>query len=295
MENYQEQIKKPRIFEEKEQIKENIGSIRKFQQIYDIGYFEIIRNFKKTLILMGVAASIFILSLIIELYRLSKGLELPDDPAEFALKFLGMMNLLILICATSYGGSIIVVDFEKLTGNILFPKISRERLLIGRFTANFLMNASIMIFYYILVAVIVFIKYLGVPKILWVSLGWTLLYSLLILSFVSFFSSFMKSTAGAVVTTLFLNLIIFSIIESIFSLISTKEPLFLIHYYARIITGCFDMPGADERSQTIPIMEGMDMTLWITPDPARALIGTAIFVSIFLFSTYLIFRNRQNK
>ena len=280
--------------EQPKQIREKIGSKRKLQQIYDIGYFEFIRNFKKTLVLTVLAILIFILFLIIELYRLNRGLELPEDPADFALSFLSMMNLLILICSTSYGGSIIVIDFEKLTGNILFPKISRERLLIGRFTANYLMNAFIMLFYYILVAIIVFIKYLGIPKILWISLGWTLLYSLLILSFVTFFSSFMRSTAGAVVITLVLNMIVFSIIESIVSLFSTIEPLFLFPYYSRIITACFNMPEGD-RFQTIPIMEGLDMTLWITPSSQGALIGTAIFSSVFLFSAYIIFRNRQNK
>ncbi len=279
-------------------IREKIGSKRKLQQIYDIGYFEFIRNFKKTLIILGISAVIFILVFILEEGRLRKGIELPEDPADFALRFLILtIDSLILISATSYGGSIIVTDFEKLTGNILFPKISRERLFVGRFLANYLMNAIVILFYYILVGFIVLIKYSGIPKILWTSLGWALLYVLLILSFTILFSSFMKSTAGAVVISLILNMIVFSIIQSILSLFSTVEPLFILPYYATIITACFNMPDVNERFQTIPIptMEGWDMTLWITPDPARALIGTAIFSFVFLLSAYLIFRNRQNK
>ena len=279
-------------------IREKIGSKRKLQQIYDIGYFEFIRNFKKTLILLGISAVIFILVLVLEEGRLRKGIELPEDPADFALKFLILkIDSLILISATSYGGSIIVTDFEKLTGNILFPKISRERLFVGRFLANYLMNAIVILFYYILIGLIVLIKYSGIPKILWTSLGWALLYVLLILSFTILFSSFMKSTAGAVVISLILNMIVFTVIQSILFLFSTVEPLFLLPYYATIITACFDMPGVDERSLTIPIptMEDWNMTLWITPSPQGALIGTAIFSFVFLFSAYIIFRNRQNK
>ena len=294
MENHQVQIKKTGNMEMDMQIREKIGSKRKLQQIYDIGYFEIKRNLKKTLILMVIAVVIFILFVIIEEIQLGKGIELPEDPADFAIRFLMMINSLVLISATSYGGSIIVIDFEKLTGNILFPKISRERLFVGRFLANYLMNAFVILFYYILVAFNVFFKYSGIPKILWTSLGWALLYVLLILSFTIFFSSFMKSTAGAVVFSLILNMIVFSIIQSVLSFFTTIEPLFILPYYATIITGCFDMPEGD-RFQKLPIMEGFDMTLWLTPSPQGALIGTAIFSFIFLFSAYLIFRNRQNK
>ena len=284
--------------EQNKKIREKIGSKRKLQQIYDIGYFEFIRNFKKTLILLGISAVIFILVFILEEGRLRKGIELPEDPADFALKFLILtIDSLILISATSYGGSIIVTDFEKLTGNILFPKISRERLFVGRFLANYLMNAIVILFYYILVGFIVLIKYSSIPKILWTSLGWALLYVLLILSFTMLFSSFMKSTAGAVVISLILNIIVFSIIQSILSLFSTVEPLFILPYYATIITACLNMPPIDKRSQTIlvPNMEDWSITLWITPDPSRALLGTTIFSFVFLLSAYLIFRNRQNK
>ena len=282
--------------EQNKKIREKIGSKRKLQQIYDIGYFEFIRNFKKTLILLGISAVIFILVFVLEEGRLRKGIELPEDSADFALKFFVLtIDSLILISATSYGGSIIVTDFEKLTGNILFPKISRERLFVGRFLANYLMNAIVILFYYILVGFIVLIKYSSIPKILWTSLGWALLYVLLILSFTILFSSFMTSTAGAVVISLILNLIVFSIIQSILSIFSTIEPLFILPYYATIITACFNMPPVDKRSQTIPIMEGLDMTLWITPDPSRALLGTTVFSFVFLLSAYLIFRNRQNK
>jgi len=280
------------------QIREKIGSKRKIQQVYDIGYFEIKRNLKKTLILMVIAAVIFILFVIIEEVQIGRGIEIPEDPANFAIRFLMMINSLVLISATSYGGSIIVIDFEKLTGNILFPKISRERLFVGRFLANYLMNAFVILFYYILVAINVFIKYTGIPKILWISLGWALLYVLLILSFTIFFSSFMRSTAGAVVISLLINMIVFSIIQSVISFVSTVEPLFILPYYATIITGCFNMPEGD-RFQTI-VLEGveglnLEMTLWITPSPQGALIGTLVFSFIFLFSAFLIFRNRQNK
>ena len=161
MKNHQIQIKKTEEIGMEIQNREKIGSIRKIQQIFDIGYFDIKRNLKKTLILLGIATVIFILFLIIEEIQIGKGVELPDDPAVFALRFLMMIDVLVLISATSYGGSIIVIDFEKLTGNILFPKISRERLFVGRFLSNYLMNAFVILFYYILVAINVFIKYSG--------------------------------------------------------------------------------------------------------------------------------------
>ncbi|MHA1718115.1 MAG: ABC transporter permease [Promethearchaeota archaeon] len=294
MEKKQIQINKTEIIEDPIQKREKIGLTRRFQQIYDIASFEFIRNLKKTLILLGIAVALFLLVLSGQLYRSSKGVELPTNPIEFAPNFLGMIDLLIIICATSFGGSLIAIDFEKLTGNILFPKTSRERLLIGRFLANYLMNSLIIFIYYIMVAITVFINYNGIPKELWISLGWALLYSLLILSFVTLFSSFMKNTAGTVVFTLILILIVFSTIESIFTLFSTVEPLFIITYYSRIISACFKMPEGD-RFQDIAIIENLNMRVWITPDISQALIGMISFSFVFLVLSYIIFRNRQNK
>ena len=286
-----------------QKLQKNLGLKRSVQQVYDIGQFEFIRSFKKTLILMGIALAIFILFFILEEIPLQRGGELPEDPYQYFLGFLGNMSVIILICAASYGGSIIVVDFEKQTGNLLFPKITRNKMFLGRFIANYLMNAIIVLFYYALVSFATLYQYQTVPTSLWASMGWALLYTLAVLSLVTFFSSIMKSTAAATVTSILLLLILFSIIESILSIFSAVEPLFLLTYYARIITQCFNMPAVDERSTTIPLITGeeagtdmdLNMTMWSTPSHMGALLGMFIYSAVLIFFSFVFFRRRELK
>ena len=294
-------ISETQRWEQKQQ--KSLGLRRSAQQVYDIGHFEFIRNFKKTLILLGIALAIFILFFILEETPLSRGEELPEDPYYYLIGFLGMMNMLILICATAYGGSLLVVDFEKQTGNILFPKITRNKMFLGRFIANYIMNAIVVIFFYLLVSFACLYHYQRVPSSLWASMGWALLYTLAILSFVTFFSSFMKSTAMVAVSSLVFILILFSIIESIISIFSAVEPLFLLTYYARIITQCFQMPLDGERSQTIPLISGeeagtdidFNMTMWSTPSHMGALLGMFIYSTVLIFFSFVFFRRRELK
>ncbi|UYP44258.1 hypothetical protein NEF87_000543 [Candidatus Lokiarchaeum ossiferum] len=286
-----------------EQQQKRLGLKRSVQQVYDIGTFEFIRSFKKTLILLGVALVMFIMFFIIEEAPLRRGEELSEDPYPYFINFLGMISMIILICATAYGGSLLVIDFEKQTGNILFPKISRNKMFFGRFLANYIMNGGIVIFYYLLVAFATLYHYQFVPSSLWASMGWALLYTLAVLSFITFFSSFMKSTAMVVVFSLIFLLILFSIIESILSLFTTVEPLFLLTYYSRIITQCFNMPLEDERVSTIPLITGEEtgldtdfaMTLWSTPSHQGALFGMLIYSAVFIFFSFVFFRRRELK
>ena len=53
--------------------------------------------------------------------------------------FLADIGMIILIVAIGFGAQILNVDFEQNTGNLLFPKISRGRLMTGRLIANALL------------------------------------------------------------------------------------------------------------------------------------------------------------
>src|SRR6056297_97645 len=73
------------------------------QQVVDTIEFEFIRNKKKTLIIMAVDAIVFLLFFIIEQTRQSRGAEACADPVAYVNSYLGMIDLLILITACSFG------------------------------------------------------------------------------------------------------------------------------------------------------------------------------------------------
>ncbi|MHA1673167.1 MAG: hypothetical protein ACTSYI_06020 [Promethearchaeota archaeon] len=264
---------------------------RRFSQISDTIFFEFQRFSKKTGILLVVAIAIFGLSLAIGLLTLDQNPSAFPKVENYIANFLSYMNMLVLILATSYGTGLIVVDFQEDTGNLLFPKISRSRLFIGRIIGNFLLGALIILIYYLIAIIPVFIKFEALPKEYWYSLGFSLYYYLALLSLAVFFSSFVKRSSGAVISVLLLMIIGFPIVYSILMLIVEGEPLYLLNYLAFIITYILNMPAKRVQSMTF---EGFTINTWLTPDVKGATIGLGIYSFIFLLGAYIIYKYRQN-
>jgi len=277
-----------------------IGTKRSYLQIEKTIKFEFLRNGAKFISMLIMSFLIFALFLIIEIIDENQGAAVPTDPAEYFEGYLFMVSFIILIVASTFGGSIIAEDFEKNTGNLLFPKITKDRLLFGRIVARYIYAAFAVTFYYVLVAITTFIKYDGIPKVVWGSLGWSLLYTFALLSFVTLFSSFMKRSSSATIYSILIVLIVFQLLTMILMVTGvTIEPFFMLTYYANIITSWFHMP--EERFMEIPFHRGPEgisentFYSWITPSATGAIIGMLVWSAICLGIAYIVFKRRQNK
>ena len=276
-----------------------VGPKYGLEQVADTIYFEFQKNLKKTLIMFGIFAAIFLLFLIVQEVQVSQGMEKPEEALAYLRSYLMLLDMLVLISAVSYGGSMIAVDFEKHTGNLLFPKITRGRLMLGRFIGLYFLNALALVFYFMLVGLTTFFKYDEIPEVLWTVMAWTLLYALASLSFVAMFSSLMKSTSAAVVVSIMFLIILFSIIESIVALTTSIEPLFLLNYYSRIFGTTLNQVMPDPRYMEMEIpLTGEDtliMRQWLTPSAEGALWGMITYTVVCLSLAYFRFMRRQMK
>jgi len=280
------------------------GTKRSFLQIQKTIGFEFARNGKREITSLIISLAIFTLTLIIQIIQENQGAPVTEDPAVYFQGYLFMIDFLILIIAATFGGSIIAEDFEKQTGNLLFPKITKDRLLIGRIIARYIYSMSAVVFYYVLVAITTFIKYDGIPKIIWGSLGWALLYTFALLSFVTMFSALMKKSSTAMVSSILIVLIVFQLLTMILMYTGvTVEPFFMLTYYANIIRSWFNMPATDERYTEFSFQggpggqmtDGNTYYSWSTPSASGAVIGMLVYSAICLTIAYLVFRRRQNK
>ena len=271
------------------------GPSRRFMQIFDTFTFEFVKNMKKLVILILLMGAIFGLTLVTQILRLNEGLELPDSSEDYVKNYLGLIDIVILLITTTLGGSIIATEFEKQTGNLVFPKISRERLLTGRLLGVFIQMAILICLYYSSIGLATLYYYHEIPTDMWLSLGWALLYGSTVLSFVIFLSSFMRSTAVTVVVAFVMMFLGFSIIQGIMSITSQAEPLFSIPYYAYLISSVFNMPETRYMDMTIAISETQSITLrtWITPSIEAGLWGLSIYCALFLIGAFVIFKYRQ--
>jgi ABC-type transport system involved in multi-copper enzyme maturation permease subunit len=224
--------------------KTKTGMKRRLIQIQKTVGFELKKNQSKFIAMLIISLGIYVLFLIINLIQEGKGAPLPADPIDYINTYFIMISFLIMIIAVTMGGGIIAEDFEKETGNLLFPKIQKNRLLAGRVIARYIYAAISVALFYVLIGITTLIKYDTLPAILWESMGWSLLYTFAVFSFIILFSSFMKRTATAMIVGMVFVLMVFELLSLILMFTGvTIEPFFMLNYYAKIITACFNMPA----------------------------------------------------
>ena len=290
------EIKESRIMHFQDYL--SIGS----RQIGSTIKFEFIRNKLKLLIAAGASVFVYLLTLIITLIQLQRGMELPETNIDYITgNYLTMLfPFLVLVIAVTLGSSIISEDYQKDTGNLIFPKTTKARLLIGRIIARFIYSIVAVTSYYILVGITTLIYYGTISSLFFASWGWALLYTFAVFSVVVFFSSFMKSNAGTIILSILLMLLVFNLSEQILRMTGVElEPLFILTYYSNIISQIFDMPteryaeinfgGAPGRG------EGITVYQWVTPSITGAVLGMLIYSVILISISYIIFRYRQKK
>ena len=283
--------------------KRKAGLRRDLTQIGDTITFDFKRNLKSFILMLIVFLGIFIVFLIVNELQYLQDVPLPEEPINYINSYMSMFGFMVILSAAGFAGSIIAEDFHRQTGNLIFPKISKTRLLIGRVISRYGLNTICVGFYYVLIGVMTFIKYEEIPIVIWGSLGWALLYTFMIFSFVTLMSSIMKSTAISIIVSILFLLIVFNMLSMILRFAGVEgEPLYILTYYEGIITASMNMP--DPRYSEIRMPTGMGgngdgefatFINWTTPTEAVALIGMLIFTSIFLALTYFLYKRRQSK
>jgi ABC-type transport system involved in multi-copper enzyme maturation permease subunit len=283
----------------------DLGKKRGLHQVGRTIVFEAKRNLKKLFVMAIVDTALIVLFYIVN--------QLEDNPPEesvdYFTSYLGMVSFLIMIIGILFAGSIIVEDFEKQTGNLLFPKIERGRLLLGRYMTRYTYAAISVLVYYLEIMLLTYIAYDEIPDKILDSLFWALMYLHLVMAFVTLMSAMLNRIATSIIMSMIILLMVFNIIISILMFTeSTVEPLFVLTYYANIITNIFDMPDQNYMEfsprigmtegpggQQIPEFSDRVFRNWITPTEQGALIGIIIYSVLLLIGAFLIYRVKQAK
>lgn len=266
-------------------------------QIVTVMRFEVLKNRKKFFILLIFETILWFLSVLLP-YLITNA-PLPVSISIFMDGSLGNLTLLMIIIAAAYGGSLIADEFDKHTGFMLFPKVSKTRLFIGKFTSQYLLFALNLAIYYAFVLAASIVNYTDkIPNTFYYSFLFALLYAAVLFSFVILFSSFMKNTALVVIVSILLLFLGFSMITGILSLVLPQvEPLYDITYLGRVITSVFSFPNPRYEDITVPISatETFSMRTWISPLLNISAILMLVYFAIFIVIAYLLFLRRESK
>jgi ABC-type transport system involved in multi-copper enzyme maturation permease subunit len=218
------------------------------------------------------------------------GIEVPTFITFFSGAGFSFVGLITYLCAALLGGPSIAGEWEKKTGHMLFPKVDRLKLLLGRLVGHYISCAIIVSLFYSLVTVYTGITYGRVPLELLGSFGVAQLFGFAILCLVFFISSWMPNSTGATIFTIFFFTEGLMILTSVSGIFTTAEPLWSPSYLANLITYIMKMP--ETRSFSITI-EGLTMTSWTTPTLPMGIIILGAFAAVSLVLSYYLFRRRQ--
>ncbi len=279
--------------------KENLTGIKPI--LYTI-VFEIKKQRKKFYFFSVIA--IIIAVLLGYILQLIPSFLLSDTQAEFFNTGLQFISFLTLFAACLFFSGIICSEFDKKTGFIVFPKINKYKLILGKYFGNLSLVVAIVTIYYFILGFLGFFYYGGPINIrFFYSYGVAILYVIALSSFVTFFSSFMRSVNLTIISTLIILLIGFTIVDQIVTLIFAEnfEPLYSLAYLGSLITGILEYPFPDPRFSEFsfsgmgPGGMGGDFTFgqWVTPSIAAGITLLLVFIVVYFVLAAYLFKRRQ--
>lgn len=268
-----------------------------FKPILDTIIFEIKKQKKKFYFFLGVA--ILVVFLVGYLLYIIPGYLLPDTQADYFSNGLRFISFLTLFSACLFFSGIICSEFDKKTGFIVFPKINKYKLILGKYLGNLLIVSFIVTIYYFLLAFLGFFYYGGPINFrIFYSYGFALLYVITLSSFVTLFSSFLRSETITIIITLIILLIGLTIADQIITLVfrETFEPLYSISYLGNLITSILQNPFPDPRyfeTSFTGMGSGFLFGSWITPSIEMGTTLLIAYIVVFFVLAALLFKRRQ--
>jgi ABC-2 type transport system permease protein len=201
------------------------------RQVGVVTKYEVLKHTrsKRMLVFSGIAALLFILITALQFFLNG---EFPKDPKEFISSYVGMVNLLVIIGVSLFCASAIASEFEERTALLMFPRpIKKTSFFAGKVLACFTVCGGIIAIYYAACMVFCLAYTGGLDVTSFYSLGFALLFMLGAGGFALFISSISGKGSMAVVITIATLLLVFNIVDSMFSLFRI-EPVFSITYAA---------------------------------------------------------------
>ena len=264
-------------------------------------FFILKKQWKKFVFFAIVMVAVGLISCVLP-NSLISGNPMPENLIEYLNDSIGggpasifSYMLLFGICLLFSG--IICSEYDKETGFIIFPKINRYKLIIGKFIANYtLMIGLSAIFYFI--ALLAGLYYYGgpIPITIFYSFGIALIFIFSVSCVVVLFSSIMKTVNITIVSTVLVLLVGFSIVTQLLILISPEiEPLYSLDYAGRLMGSIIyeDFPTTVEERYTEISFGRFAIRTWQTPTILAGILIMLIYAGVSFTLAAIIFKRKE--
>jgi len=256
--------------------------------------FELKQQWKK-FISFSVLSVLIVFLMSYVMYALEPTSLLPDTQMDFLDSGLTFLSMFILIFAGCFFFSgIICTEYDKKTGYIIFPKINKFKLIMGKYLGNLTLIIGVVAIYYVTLGLFCWYYY-GVSIYLpfLSSFAIAIVYVLAVSSFVTLFSSFMKSVNMTIISTIFILFIGFNIADQLVTVFLPEfEPIYSMQYASNLISSILEQPFPDPRFMDI-IMRDFTIRTWLTPTFEVGITVLVIYMVTSLLLASIIFKRRQ--
>ncbi len=219
------------------------------------------------------------------------------DECSFYRNALTYFRIFLIFVSCFFFSDIVSSEFSKKTGYIMFPKINKYKLFVGKFVANLNIIILLVILYYLTMNFSTMVIYDIIIPESYLSLGIAIIYIITLSTLILFLSSIMPTVNYTTVTVVLINLIGFPILEQVLTAINQEiEPIFSLNYIGNLINHV--IPGGlpiGKRwiwvyyaGDTLPPAK-----VWLTPTIEVGILIMSFYIALFFLFTLLAIKRKE--
>ncbi len=219
------------------------------------------------------------------------------DEGNYYRKGIDYFRFFLIFVSCFFFSDTVCSEFSKKTGYIMFPKINKYKLFLGKFVANLNIIILLVIIYYLTMNFSSMVVYNTIIPESYLSLGIAIIYAITLSVLILFFSSIMPTVNFTTIIVILLFLIGFPLLEQTLTAINQEiEPIFSLSYVGNLINHM--IPGGllgGERWVWVPYA---DETLppvkrWLTPTIEVGILIMILYTLLFLLLTFLTLKRKE--
>lgn len=219
------------------------------------------------------------------------------DEGRFYQNALTYFRFFLIFVSCFFFSDIVSSEFSKKTGYIMFPKINKYKLIVGKFVANLNIIIILVILYYLTMNFSTMVIYDTVIPESYLSLGIAIIYTITLSTLILFLSSIMPTVNFTTITVILLYIIGFPILEQALTAINQEiEPIFSLNYIGNLIN--YVIPGGwpvGKRwawvyyaGDTLPPVK-----IWITPTIEMGILIMSFYTALLFLFTLLTIKRKE--
>ena len=211
------------------------------------------------------------------------------------LEYFKLFILLLISCF--FFSDIVSSEFDKKTGYIMFPKINRYNLTVGKYIANLSIIILMVIIHYLTLNISVMVMFDTVIIELYISLAMAIIYTIALSAFILLFSAIIPKVNLTTIIVILIFFVGFPVLEQVYTAINQEiEPILSLNYVGNLII--YVIPEYYEMGQrwvwvyyqgpTLPPRK-----LWLRPTIEVGILIMSFYTALSFLLTFLALKRKE--